>query len=771
MSLAGASVRRPLQAGTRVRARPSLLLALFITGIVTFTLTGRADAHAYLSRSEPSAGQLLPYAPEIVRLWFTEPPEARFTTVQVFSSSGATLQTVAMAVTTEDPNRAIAPLAPLPDGAYVIAWRTVSSVDGHETAGSFPIGVGGGPDVEAFLAATTGETFAPEQTSARTALRALTYFGSSLVIGAPVFGLVVLGPVFARRREHASVLVESGWQVGVAGVALSAVALLWSIEAQAADGSGAEPLTIVAEGIGPGSPLAVLIGSTRFGQVAIARAIGLALIGIAFASTRDARRARPDQRVGRRRWGVAVLLGALLPVTVSLNSHGAAQPIESGAILADWLHIVAMGTWVGGLLTLTLTVTRARSVIRDGADYRVFISSMVERFSPLAAVCVATTVVTGAWQTWVLAGSVEAILSTAHGWALLLKLALVVAMLAVAGINLVYTRPALAREAAVAMRERSKPLVAPAEQATDAQASAVAVISHTPGATAVLEAVSGVVVVLMIGVLLVSAVLTQLPPSREAYDEATRGTFREATVDGVRLRLRLNPGRPGYNVATLWANDRSGALTEITSSRIVVRMTDHEMGEAEVRLVPRTDGSYVAGTGAVAMSGTYEIEAIVRREGRDDIRVTFPAIAYAASAIDAGDLAAVRQAPVEARAVRNPLASTPESLDRGRTIYLQSCAACHGITGKGDGAAAAAIRPPLPDLNAHVPLHPDGELWWFITNGIAGRPMPAWREVLTDDERWDVVNYLRAAFGKDGGVATPTPSGPSRAPTATPPAR
>lgn len=118
--------------------------------------SGRADAHAYLVRSEPSAGQVLPYAPGMVRLWFTEAPEPRFTTIQVFSAGGATLQTVAMTVTPDDANRAIAPLIPLPDGAYVIAWRTVSSVDGHELAGSFPIGIGSGPEVEAFLACERG---------------------------------------------------------------------------------------------------------------------------------------------------------------------------------------------------------------------------------------------------------------------------------------------------------------------------------------------------------------------------------------------------------------------------------------------------------------------------------------------------------------------------------------------------------------------------------------------------------------------------------------
>lgn len=708
----------------------AMVLALWATA----AWSGRADAHAYLVRSEPSAGQVLPDAPGMVRLWFTEAPEPRFTTIQVFSAAGATLQTVAMTVTPDDANRAIAPLIPLPDGAYVIAWRAVSSVDGHESAGSFPIGIGSGPEVEAFLAAATGEPVPPEATAARTALRALTYLSASLAVGGPAFGLLVLGPALGRHRDWATLLVAPTWNVGAIGVALGAIALAWSIVAQAAEGAGLDTMAALADGLGAGSPLAVLLGSTRFGQVAIGRACGLVLLAVAMASIRDALRARPDQARGRRRWAVATMLGAIVPVTVSLNSHGAAQPLASGALGADWLHVVAMGTWVGGLVSLTLTVTRARAVLADGAVVRSFASAMVERFSPLAAACVGVVALSGAWQAWVLVGSVDALLGTPHGWALLLKLALVGALLAVAAVNAIYTRPALAREAALA------------------RASGV----PAPGAVAVLEAVSGVVEVLMMGVLLVSGALTQLPPAREAFAEATRGTFRDVTADGVRLRLRLNPGRPGYNVATLWAIDRSGPLPA-ASARLVVRMTDHEMGEAEVRLAPRSDGSFAAGTGAVSMSGTYEVEAIVRRDGRDDVRATFPAIAYDVPAFDQGAIASLRQAPMEARARRNPLAATPESLDRGRIIYLGSCAACHGITGKGDGAAAAAIRPPPPDLNAHVPQHPDGELWWFITYGVAGRPMPAWRDVLTDDERWDVVNYLRAAFAREAGAATSTP--------------
>jgi mono/diheme cytochrome c family protein len=94
-----------------------------------------------------------------------------------------------------------------------------------------------------------------------------------------------------------------------------------------------------------------------------------------------------------------------------------------------------------------------------------------------------------------------------------------------------------------------------------------------------------------------------------------------------------------------------------------------------------------------------------------EVRQQGPArISYGVLAIDETGLAVIPQAPPEARAMRNPLASTSDSRDRGRTIYLQSCAACHGISGKGDGAGAATIRPAPPDLNVHVLQHTDGEL-------------------------------------------------------------
>lgn len=58
-------------------------------------------------------------------------------------------------------------------------------------------------------------------------------------------------------------------------------------------------------------------------------------------------------------------------------------------------------------------------------------------------------------------------------------------------------------------------------------------------------------------------------------------------------------------------------------------------------------------------------------------------------------------------------------------------------------AALAALNPKPVDLTVHVGLHPDAQLYDWITNGIPGTAMPAWRSDRTDQQRWDVINYLR----------------------------
>jgi copper transport protein len=111
--------------------------------------------------------------------------------------------------------------------------------------------------------------------------------------------------------------------------------------------------------------------------------------------------------------------------------------------------------------------------------------------------------------------------------------------------------------------------------------------------------------------------------------------------------------------------------------------------------------------------------------------------------------------PEFARLTRMPFRADASRIESGSAIFQNNCATCHGVSGKGDGPSAANLNPKPFDLSVHVPLHTDGELYWWVTNGIPGTAMPTWLNSLTDDQRWEVVAYIRNSFG---GNPTPTPA-------------
>jgi putative copper resistance protein D len=96
------------------------------------------------------------------------------------------------------------------------------------------------------------------------------------------------------------------------------------------------------------------------------------------------------------------------------------------------------------------------------------------------------------------------------------------------------------------------------------------------------------------------------------------------------------------------------------------------------------------------------------------------------------------------------------SIAAGAATYREQCAACHGPSGAGNGPAGVNLSPPPSDLRAHhATLHTAGDLYWWITYGR--RQMPAFGERLPGDQRWDLVNYIRALAASDAARAL-TPS-------------
>ncbi len=212
------------------------------------------------------------------------------------------------------------------------------------------------------------------------------------------------------------------------------------------------------------------------------------------------------------------------------------------------------------------------------------------------------------------------------------------------------------------------------------------------------------------------------------------------------------------------------------------------MAEQELDLQEVEPGRWGARASLLTMAGAWNVEAIVRERGMDDIRHTFvvdtaespadnePAAppVWALLMVGALLLAALGQLP-DTRRTRTglyaasglllagallapagawlapPVASTestsaaaPEEVAAGRVVYEQNCISCHGATGRGDGAAGWALDPRPADFTLpHFETHTDAELESTIKNGVPGTGMPAFRSRLSDQRIRDVIAYLR----------------------------
>ena len=97
----------------------------------------------------------------------------------------------------------------------------------------------------------------------------------------------------------------------------------------------------------------------------------------------------------------------------------------------------------------------------------------------------------------------------------------------------------------------------------------------------------------------------------------------------------------------------------------------------------------------------------------------------------------------------SPTRFAAAAIAHGANLYPANCAACHGADGKGDGPAAAGLAEPPADLTAaHLWEHEDGELFWWLSHGMeapdGGMVMPGFAQSLSADDRWDLIDYIRA---------------------------
>lgn len=198
----------------------------------------------------------------------------------------------------------------------------------------------------------------------------------------------------------------------------------------------------LAHAVSDGTAQTLLI-RTQFGHTWEARVVLAVLLAVALL--RFDRKAAGWRKAERFAWA-ALAMGFL--GTLAWSGHGGATPGLRGEVhvTADVLHLIAAGAWIGGLLPLRLLLSSAEQA--PGTVGISIARDTTLRFSMLGIAAVATLIITGLLNTWVLVGSVPALVEFQYGRLLLLKIALFMVLLAVAAFNRMRLAPRLAEAAA-----------------------------------------------------------------------------------------------------------------------------------------------------------------------------------------------------------------------------------------------------------------------------------------------------------------------------------
>jgi len=132
------------------------------------------------------------------------------------------------------------------------------------------------------------------------------------------------------------------------------------------------------------------------------------------------------------------------------------------------------------------------------------------------------------------------------------------------------------------------------------------------------------------------------------------------------------------------------------------------------------------------------------RQWRTRWRIALPAVlAVAALAVGLPPLA-IDAYPETYR--RTPVPFDTISIASGSALFAENCVACHGLQGKGNGVLAKTFAKPPVDMltEPHTAKHTAGDFFHWLTFGIPDTGMPVFADKLSEEERWDVVNFLHA---------------------------
>ncbi|MDX6227680.1 MAG: copper transport protein [Frankiales bacterium] len=400
--------------------RAVVRVALACVGAVLLVTAGAtsASAHAYLRSSTPAQGSVVKVSPALLTLHFSEPVGTSLSAITVLDAAGRNAATGSPVQPFNVATDIAVQLRPgLPDGSYLVVWRVVSD-DSHPTAGSYSFSVGKAGAV----ASATASTPDPKVGAVLGFGRLLGFVGVAAFFGGIAF-LLLCWPA-GRSSKVSRRTLQVGWLLAFVGA-------VGSLLLEGPYGAGLSIAHTFDWSLASG------VAKTRYGQALLARVV--LLVAAAATGWLVVRKSGHGPAAA-----FAVLALATL-VTFPYTGHPSVGSQVPLAVVSDVAHLTAMSIWLGGLLQLSVVVLPDE----DNATVR----AVATRFSRAAMASVVVLVVSGAYQAWREAGIAASLTSTHYGKLLLVKTALVVAVLLVAEVSRRWVgRAALADEAPTARR-------------------------------------------------------------------------------------------------------------------------------------------------------------------------------------------------------------------------------------------------------------------------------------------------------------------------------
>lgn len=580
---------RPGAAGRRRRpaAAALLLLALLFGGLLLDVVGARpALAHAELASTSPAENARLAEAPAEVALEFTEAVSVDSGYARVLAAGGERVDTGNASA--EGSTVTIALRDDLPAASYIVTYRVLSA-DSHPISGAFAFVVGDGELVPAG-SATTGEDTDPGVAAALPVARWLGFAGVTLAIGIPVFLLTCWPGGWTERRMRRLT------SAGLAGVVLGG-GLAFLLQGAYAAGQG---LGAVVD-----PELISSTASSAYGITLLVRITAAVALAVVLANLWRRGPAVPLLLAG----GAAALA---VVVTFAAVGHPVAGPWPPLAVASSAVHVAAMAVWLGGLTALIAGVLRGGTPARD-------LARVLPSYSRLAFGAVAALVVTGVVQSVREVGTPTALFGTTYGRLLLAKLAVVLVLLAAAGVSRVWVQQHLGQPRRVS---RSRVTAhAFAARPDDALAEAAEARTETLArvATAEVRLLRRSVLVellLAVAVLGVTAVLVGTPPARATVTEPVDVTLplvagAGSTTSGS-VQVSVSPAATGPNTLHVYYFDETGQLAQPEEIRVTLTEAEQEIGPLEVDLVAGGPGHSIGDGMDLPTAGSWTLTVSIR---------------------------------------------------------------------------------------------------------------------------------------------------------------